>query len=97
MPWKKHLKKASEIRESNRQMDLDTMEKFDQLLKDVKDSENVVGLEFLKEFLRLRPEDDAAMEELKIKMTEIGDIKYFSIIDDNDQSIYLGFTSMSDE
>lgn len=91
MPWKKDLKKMSEISESNRALDMESMERFQSLLEDIKDTENVVNMEFLKEFLRLRPETDAAMQELKIKIAEIGNIDYHSIIDETDQKIYLGF------
>ncbi|MGY5876128.1 MAG: hypothetical protein RTU30_10305 [Candidatus Thorarchaeota archaeon] len=97
MAWMKYIKKVSELRETNRQLDMDTMNRFLEILNGIKDQDQAISFNFLKEYLRLRPDDDDAMQELKIWMATMGDISYYSIIDDNDQKIYLAFTSFTED
>ncbi len=97
MVWKKYIKNVTELRETNRKLDMDTMNRFLDILNAIKDQDQAINFNFLKEHLRLRPDDDDAMQELKIWMAAMGDISHYSIIDDNDQQIYLAFTSTKAE
>ncbi len=93
----KYTKKMDEIHKKNVQLDMESMQRFRDILKEVKDTDKAIQLDFLKEYLRLRPDDDSAIEELKIKIKEIGDVNYRSIIDETDQKIYLSFASEKKE
>ncbi|MFW9908146.1 MAG: hypothetical protein ACFFEF_06190 [Candidatus Thorarchaeota archaeon] len=93
MDWKKYTKKVPIIHEKNVTLDMESMQRFREIIDKIRDTDDAIQLDFLKEYLRLRPENDAAIDELKIKMAEIGDINYRSITDETDQKIYLAFTT----
>ena len=91
MEWKKHLKVKSELQEQNMKLDMESMERLREIIDNIAGTEKVISLAFLKDFLRLWAEDDAALEELRIKLTEIGDVDFFVMNDESNQQIYLGF------
>ena len=93
MSWKKHMKNVSDLRESNVKLDMDTDKRLEEILTDIKDSDNAVSLNFLKDYMRLRPDDDDAIQELRLKLAMKDDVQYRVIVDDNDQKIYLAFSS----
>ncbi len=91
MEWEKYTKVTSKMHEHNVKLDVETMERFREILEKMKDKDIAIKFEFLKKYLRLRPDDMEAMEELKIKMNDIGDVTYSSIVDEIDQKIYFSF------
>ncbi|MFW9932387.1 MAG: hypothetical protein ACFFDR_06995 [Candidatus Thorarchaeota archaeon] len=93
----KYVKKMEDIHKKNVQLDMESMQRFRDILEEVKDTDKAIQLDFLKEYLRLRHDDDSAIEELKIKINEIGAINYRSIIDETDQKIYISFSSEKEE
>ncbi len=93
MDISKYTKKMDAIHKKNVELDMESMHRFQEILEAIKDTDKAIQLDFLKEHLRLRPDDDSAIEELKIKINEIGDVNYRSIIDETDQQIYLSFSS----
>ncbi|MGD2072594.1 MAG: hypothetical protein PVG65_03805 [Candidatus Thorarchaeota archaeon] len=93
MAWKDYMKKAPELIENNTKLDMEVTERFREMLDDIKDTENAVSLEFLKSHLRLRPEDTEAIQELKLKVDLIENLKYRVIVDETDQSVYIQFMS----
>ncbi|MGV9168998.1 MAG: hypothetical protein ACOC38_03555 [Promethearchaeia archaeon] len=95
--WTKHLKELSKIRESNRKLDMDTAQRLDKMLNDIKDTGNAVSLDFLKDYLRLRPEDDDAIQELKMKLDMKDNVTHHVVIDDRDQSVYVAFNTPVEE
>ncbi|MBS3795083.1 MAG: hypothetical protein KGY80_09310 [Candidatus Thorarchaeota archaeon] len=95
--WKKHLKEVSELRERNRELDMETAQRLDEMLADIKDTGKAVSLEFLKEYLRLRPDNDDAMQELKMKLQMKDDVTHRVIIDDTDQTVYVAFNTPTRE
>ncbi|MBD3157400.1 MAG: hypothetical protein GF309_01305 [Candidatus Lokiarchaeota archaeon] len=95
--WKKHLKEVDELRERNRELDMETAQRLDDMLADIKDTGKAVSLEFLKDFLRLRPSDDDAIQELKMKLQVKDDVIHRVIIDDQDQSVYVAFNTPTRE
>ena len=97
MAWEKHTKKVSKMHDKNVELDMETMQQFREILDDIKDKDVAIEFEFLKDYLRLRPNDMDAMDELKIKMNDVGDVAYRSIIDETDQKIYLIFSSPKKE
>lgn len=97
MDISKYMKKMDDIHNKNVELDMQSMQRFRDILKEVKDAEEAIQLDFLKEYLRLRPDDDSAIEELKIKIKEVGDVNYRSIIDETDQKIYLSFYSEKEQ
>ena len=97
MDINKYVKKLDDIHKKNVELDMESMQRFREILKDIKDTEKAIQLDFLKEYLRLRPDDDSAIEELKIKIKEVGEVNYRSIIDETDQKIYLLFSSLKGE
>ena len=97
MAWEKHTKKVSKMHDKNVKLDMETMQRFREILDNIKDKDVAIEFEFLKGYLRLRPNDMDAMDELKIKMNDIGDVAYRSIIDETDQKIYLVFSTPKEE
>ena len=97
MAWEKHTKKVSKMHDKNVELDMETMQRFREILDNIKDKDVAIEFEFLKDYLRLRPNDMDAMDELKIKMNDVGDVAYRSIIDETDQKIYLIFSSLKKE
>jgi hypothetical protein len=97
MAWEKHTKKVSKMHDNNVKLDMETMQRFREILDNIKDKDVAIEFEFLKDYLRLRPNDMDAMDELKIKMNDVGDVAYRSIIDETDQKIYLIFSSPQKE
>ena len=97
MAWEKHTKKVSKMHDKNVELDMETMQRFREILDNIKDKDVAIEFEFLKDYLRLRPNDMDAMDELKIKMNDVGDVAYRSIIDETDQKIYLIFSSPQKE
>ncbi len=97
MDSSKYTKKMEVIHKKNVELDMESMQRFRDILNEVKDTEKAIQLDFLKDYLRLRPDDDSAIEELKIKIMEIGNISYRSIIDETDQKIYISFSSKNEE
>ena len=97
MAWEKHTKKVSKMHDTNVKLDMETMQRFREILDNTKDKDVAIEFEFLKGYLRLRPNDMDAMDELKIKMNDIGDVAYRSIIDETDQKIYLVFSTPKEE
>jgi len=95
--WKKHLKEVSELRERNRELDMETAQRLDEMLADIKDTGKAVSLEFLKEYFRLRPDNDDAMQELKMKLQMKDDVTHRIIIDDTDQTVYVAFNTPTKE
>ncbi|MFO7837538.1 MAG: hypothetical protein R6V83_12925 [Candidatus Thorarchaeota archaeon] len=95
--WTKHLKEVSKIRESNRKLDMDTAQRLDEMLNDIKDTGNAVSLDFLKDYLRLRPQDDDAIQELKMKLDMKDNVTHHVVIDDRDQSVYVAFNTPVEE
>jgi hypothetical protein len=96
MAWKKHSKKISELKDSNTTIDMTVRKRLEEMTGKIADQDEAVSLEFLKEYLHLRKEDDEAIEELKFHMNLMDDIRYSVIADDNDQSIYIYFTKEED-
>ena len=70
--------------------------RLEEMTGKIADKDEAVSLEFLKEYLHLRKEDDDAIEELKFHVNMMDDIRYSVIADDNDQSIYIYFTKDED-
>lgn len=97
MAWEKHTKKVSKMHDTNVKLDMETMQRFREILDNIKDKDVAIEFEFLKDYLRLRPHDMDAMDELKIKMNDVGDVAYRSIIDETDQKIYLVFSTPKEE
>jgi hypothetical protein len=95
--WKKHLKEVDELRERNRELDMETAQRLDDMLADIKDTGKAVSLDFLKDFLRLRPSDDDAIQELKMKLQVKDDVIHRVIIDDTDQTVYVAFNTPTRE
>lgn len=95
--WKKHLKEVSELRDRNRELDMETAQRLDEMLADIKDTGKAVSLEFLKEYLRLRPDNDEAIQELKMKLQMKDDVIHRVIIDDTDQTVYVAFNTPTRE
>lgn len=91
MGWKEHTKDIKKMHENNVKLDMETMERLREILENIKDKEIGIEFEFLKDYLRLRPDDIEAMEELKIKIDDVGDVAYRSIVDETDQKIYFVF------
>ena len=97
MAWEKHTKKVSKMHDTNVKLDMETMQRFREILDNIKDKDVAIEFEFLKDYLRLRPHDMDAMDELKIKMNDVGEVAYRSIIDETDQKIYLVFSTPKEE
>lgn len=95
--WKKHLKEVSELRDRNRELDMETAQRLDEMLADIKDTGKAVSLEFLKEYLRLRPDNDDAIQELKMNLQMKDDVIHRVIIDDTDQTVYVAFNTPTRE
>ena len=57
----------------------------------MKDTDKAIELDYLKDYIRLRPDNLEAMKEIKIKMAELGNLDYHSVVDETDQKIYLSF------
>ncbi len=93
MSWKNHTKKTSKMRENNLKLDMETKDRLIEILNEIKDKDTAIEFEFLKEYLRLRPDDMDAMDELKIKLADVGDVSYSSTVDETDQKIYLSFST----
>ena len=91
MSWKGHTKKTSVMREKNLKLDMETMNRLREILEEIKDQDTAIEFGFLKEYLRLRTDDMEAMDELKIKLADVGEISFSSIVDETDQKIYLSF------
>ena len=93
----KYTKNREDIHKKNVELDMESMQRFRGIVEEIKDTDRAIQLDFLKEHLRLRPDDESAIEELKIKIKEMGEIKYRSLIDETDQKIYLSFSSEKEE
>jgi len=93
----KYTKKMDIIHKKNVELDMESMQRFRSIIGELKDSDRAIQLDFLKKHLRLRPDDDSAIEELKIKIKEVGGINYRPIIDEIDQKIYMSFSSAKEE
>lgn len=97
MDISKYTKNMDEIHKKNVELDMESMQRFRGLIDEIKDTDRAIQLEFLKKHLRLRPDDDSAIEELKIKIKEVGGINYRPVIDEIDQKIYMSFSSAKEE
>jgi hypothetical protein len=93
LAWKKHIKQVPELIQNNTKLDMEVRERFRELLGDIKDTDKAVSLEFLKSHLRLRPTDSEAIQELKLKVDLVEDLKYRVLVDETDQSVYIQFMS----
>jgi hypothetical protein len=76
---------------------MEVRERFREMLEDIKDTDKAVSLKFLKSYLRLRPEDSEAIQELKLKVDLVEDLKYRVIVDETDQSVYIQFKGEKEE
>ncbi|MHA2379500.1 MAG: hypothetical protein ACXADO_12420 [Candidatus Thorarchaeota archaeon] len=93
MAWKKHSKKISKLKDSNTTIDMKVRERLEELAKETANKDTAISLEFLKEHLHLRTEDDDAIEELKFHVDLEENLQYSVIMDDTDQSVYVYFTT----
>ena len=66
-------------------------ERLETIVKEILDKDTAISFKFLIEHLHLDKDTENAMEELKLHVSMIDDVKYGIIIDDNDQSIYVYF------
>jgi hypothetical protein len=97
LAWKDHIKQVPELIKNNTKLDMEVRERFRELLEDMKDTDKAVSLKFLKSYLRLRPADSEAIQELKLKVDLVENLKYRVIVDETDQSVYVQFMSEIDE
>lgn len=97
MAWKDYLKVVPEIIQNNTKLDMEVSQRFREMLEEIKNTDKAVSLEFLKSFLRLRPTDSEAIQELKLKVDLVENLKYRVIVDETDQSVYIQFMSEMEE
>jgi hypothetical protein len=91
LEWKDHSKKISELKKSNTEIDMKVRERLHSMIEEMKDKDVAVALDFLIDYLHLGKDKDAAIQELKLHIGLVEDIKYGVIIDDKDQSVYVFF------
>lgn len=96
MAWEKHTKKISKLKDSNTQIDMKVRDRLEEMTKSIAGKDTAVSLDFLKEYLHLHKDDNDAIQELKLHVNLMENIKYSVIVDDSDQSIYLYFTKESE-
>jgi hypothetical protein len=64
------------------------------MIEEIKDKDTAVALDFLIDYLHLDKDPNSAIQELKLHIGLIEDVKYGVIVDDNDQSVYVFFKKM---
>lgn len=92
MEWKKHSKKISDLRKSNTEIDMKVRNRLDSMIEEILDKDTAVPLEFLIDYLHLEKDNESAIQELKLHVGLLDEIKYRIIADDTDQSVYVFFT-----
>ena len=71
-------------------------ERLESMIKEILDKDTAVSFDFLIKHLHLHKDTEGAMQELKLYIDMIGDVKYGVIADDTDQSIYIYFTKKAE-
>lgn len=91
MGYKDHTKKISELRKSNTQIDMKVRERLEKIVDETLDKDIAISFDFLIDHLHLEKKTENAMQELKLHVNMIDDVKYGVITDDTDQSVYVFF------
>jgi len=73
------------LKKSNREIDMKVRERLESMISKILDKDTAVSLEFLIDYLHL---------DKHIGMMD--DVKHGIVVDDNDQSVYVFFTKISE-
>lgn len=96
MEWKKYSKKIEDLKKSNTEIDMKVRERLEAMIGEILDKDTAVSLEFLIDYLHLDKDSENAIQELKLHIGMMDDVKNGIVVDDNDQSVYVFFTKISE-
>jgi hypothetical protein len=71
-------------------------ERLESIISETLDKDIAISFDFLIKHLHLEKDTENAMQELKLHINMIDNVKYGVIVDDNDQSIYVFFTKITE-
>ena len=96
MEWEKYSKKIEDLKKSNTEIDMKVRERLESMIGEIIGKDTAVSLEFLIDYLHLDKDRESAIQELKLHIGMMDDVKHGIVVDDNDQSVYVFFTKIAE-
>ena len=85
-----------DLKKSNTEIDMKVRERLESMIGEILGKDTAVSLEFLIDYLHLDKDNENAIQELKLHIGMMDDVKHGIVVDDNDQSVYVFFTKISE-